>query len=374
MSLPLIQKLIQEEGLEGWLLYDFHGINPTFHKIVGLPKGRHITRKVYYWIPKIGEPQKIVHKIEQHVLDGIPGKLITYARREELEECLTRFSGKVAMEYSVGIPYISFVDGGTIDFLRGLNKVEIVSSGTLLQKLLSTLDEVAIKSHLEAAEILDKVVEEAFLLIQKNLPYEKDVSDFILKRFEEEGCVTDHAPIVAKGPNSANPHYALKGRGDKFERGDFILIDLWCKKNRTGAIYADITRVGMLGVPTPKIQAAFDAVREAQKIAALHVKIGARGADIDTAARNSLEQKGYGNFILHRLGHSIDTNLHGHGANLDSFESLDTRLLIPNTCYSIEPALYFPGEFGLRLEHDILLTKEGLQITGFPQEELRILT
>ncbi len=373
MSLPLIQKLIQEEGLEGWLLYDFHGINPTFYKIVGLPEGRHITRKVYYWIPKIGEPQKIVHKIETHVLDGIPGKLVTYAKREELEGILAGFSGKVAMEYSIEIPYISFVDGGTMDFLRGLNKMEIVSSGTLLQKLLSTLDDAGIKSHLEAAEILDKVAGEAFLFIQKNLPYERDVTDFILKRFEEEGCITDHAPIVAKGPNSANPHYAIQGRGDKFERGDFILIDLWCKKKGAGSIFADITRVGMLGPPAPKIETAFNAVRQAQKIAVQHIKIGARGADIDTAARNSLEQKGYGNYILHRLGHSIDTHLHGHGANLDSFESLDTRLLIPNTCYSIEPALYFPGEFGLRLEHDILLTKDGLLITGAPQETIFLL-
>jgi Xaa-Pro aminopeptidase len=373
MSIPLIQKYLLQEGLDGWLLYDFHGINPIFHKILALPSNRHITRKVYYWIPQKGECVKIVHKIEAHALDGVDGKLKTYAKREELERLLLEIRGRVAMEYAKDIPYISFVDGGTIDYLRGFNEMEIVSSGTLLQKLLSSLDEEAIKSHLDACQIVDKVVEEAFSFVQKTLPYEKDVSHFILRRFEEEGCVTEHAPIVATGANSANPHYEPKGKGDKIRQGDFVLIDLWCKKKGAHSVYADITRVAVLGEPSKKMKDAFKAVREAQKVALELVKIGARGADVDRAARVFLEEKGYGPYILHRLGHSIDTNLHGSGANFDSFESLDTRLLIPNSCYSVEPALYFPGEFGLRLEHDVLLTESGVQVTGGIQDEIKLL-
>lgn len=371
MSISLIQKLIQEEALDGWLLYDFHGINPIFHKILGLPKDRHITRKVYYWIPEKGVPVKIVHKIEAHVLDGVDGELKTYAKREELERLLLQFRGKVAMEYSKDIPYISFVDAGTIDYLRSLKQMDIVSSGTLLQKLLSSLDEEGIKSHLEACQILGKIVDEAFSFIQKTLPYEKEVSNFILRRFEEEGCMTEHAPIVAKGANSANPHYEPKGKGDKISRGDFVLIDLWCKKKQENAVYGDITRVAILGEPSRKMEEAFNAVREAQKVALKLVKVGATGADVDKAARAYLEEKGYGPYILHRLGHSIDTNLHGSGANFDSFESFDTRILIPNSCYSIEPALYFPGEFGIRLEHDVLLTDQGAEVTGSVQEEIK---
>jgi Xaa-Pro aminopeptidase len=371
MSISLIQKLLLEEKLDGWLLYDFHGINPIFHKIVGLPKDRHVTRKVYYWIPSKGESVKIVHKIEAHVLDGVNGRLETYAKREELEDLLLQMKGKVAMEYSKDIPYISFVDGGTIDYLRSLNHVEIVSSGTLLQKLLSALDEEGIKTHLEACQVLDKVVDEAFTFIQKTLPYEKEVSNFILRRFEEEGYLTEHAPIVAKGANSANPHYEPKGKGDKIQRGDFVLIDLWCKKKKDHAVYGDITRVAILGEPSQKMRDAFEAVRGAQKVALKQVKAGVRGADVDQIARSYLEEKGYSPFILHRLGHSIDANLHGSGANFDSFESFDTRVLIPNTCYSIEPALYFPGEFGLRLEHDVLLTANGTQVTGGVQEEIK---
>lgn len=371
MSIPLIQKYLQEEGLDGWLLYDFHGINPIFHKILALPQNRHITRKVYYWIPQKGECLKIVHKIELHVLDGVDGELKTYAKREELEYLLLQIRGRVAMEYAKDIPYISFVDGGTVDYLRSLDRMEIVSSGTILQKLLSSLSKEGIKSHLEASQIVDKIVDEAFSFVQKTHPFEKDVSNFILRRFEEEGCMTEHAPIVAKGANSANPHYEIKGKGDKINKGDFVLIDLWCKKKGSDSVYADITRVGVLGEPSKKMNEAFNAVREAQKVALELVKVGRRGADIDKAARAYLEEKGYAPFILHRLGHSIDTNLHGRGANLDSFESFDTRVLIPNSCYSIEPALYFPGEFGLRLEHDVLLTDNGVQVTGGVQEEIK---
>ena len=370
MSIPLIQSLLEKEGLDGWLLYDFHGINPTFYNIVGVPTERHITRRVYYWIPKNGTPWKIVHKIEEHVLEGIQGELKCYARREELDAFLSQISGRVAMEYSKEIPYLSFVDGGTIDSLRQMNKIQIVSSGPLLQKMLSVLDEEAIASHLEAARILDQVVSEAFMYIRDLLPFEKEVSEFILKRFKEEGCVTNHSPIVAKGANSANPHYEPRGLGDKIKKGDFVLIDLWCKKDIPNSIYADITRVGMLGQPSQKMQDAFNAVRGAQKIGVAHVKEGVIGADVDTVAREHLEQCGYGKFILHRLGHSIDTNLHGSGANFDSFETFDTRKLLLNTCYSVEPALYFPGEFGIRLEHDVLLTSVGVQVTGGIQDEI----
>ena len=370
MSIPLIQKILQQEGLNGWLLYDFQGINKVFYRILDLPEDLHVTRKVYYWIPVSGAPLKFVHKIEIHILDKLPGELKLYARREELEALLQTISGKVAMETSKEIPYVSFVDAGTINYLSSFNQMEIVSSATLIQKLLSVLNSDGIASHLKAAKILDQIVGEAFQLIKKELPFEKEVSDFIVKRFQEEGCITNHAPIVARGPNSANPHYTPVGKGDKFQRGDFILIDLWCKLNTKDAIYADITRVGCLGEPTRKMKETFNAVREAQNIGVAHIKEGVRGADVDTAARTHLEKMGYSDYVLHRLGHSIDTDLHGRGANLDSFESFDTRKLLLNTCYSIEPALYFPYEFGLRLEFDILLTKDGVQITGGTQDEI----
>ena len=232
---------------------------------------------------------------------------------------------------------------------------------------LATLDAQAIESHLYAADVVDRVVRDAFSFVQEKLPYEKEVQDFILKRFAEEGCETDHGPIVAYGANSANPHYAMEGRGAKCKPDDFVLIDLWCRQ--PGGVFADITRVGSLGKPTEKMQEAFSAVREAQKEGVRNVKVGARGCDVDTAARRVLEKKGFGSYVMHRLGHSIDTELHGSGAHLDSFEACDTRVIIPNTCYSVEPAVYIPGEFGLRLEHDILVT-DRVRVTGGEQNEI----
>jgi Xaa-Pro dipeptidase len=373
MSISLIQEILNEEGLDGWLLYDFHGINPHFRRVLNLPASLHITRRVFYWIPKKGEPIKISHKIEKHVFNGIPGISKLYAKREELEDSLKFLSGKIAMEYSREIPYLSFVDGGTIDFIRGNDLIHIVSSGALIQKLLSTLSSEQIQSHKIAAKFLDKVVMQAFDFIKQKLPHEKEVSDFIVQKMHEDGFITNHSPIVARGSNSANPHYEPKGMGEKFQKGDFILIDLWCKKNEEKAVFADITRVGILGKPTDKMMDVFAVVREAQIIGASQVRVGQIGALADEKARIYLESRGYEGNILHRLGHSIDVDLHGSGANLDSFESYDTRKLIPNTCYSVEPALYFPGEFGIRLEHDILISEQGFEITGGVQEEILVL-
>lgn len=378
MPISLIQRLLEEQNLDGWLFYDFHKSNRLGRAICKIPQDAHISRRIYYWVPKVGNPLKIVHRIEEHVLDFLPGQTLLYGKREELEGILKKIKGKVAMEYSPRIPYISQVDGGTIDYLRFLG-FEIFSSGALLQGFTSTLSEKQIESHKQAAQILDQTVSEAFELIQKKIKAhadlrEGDVVDFILKRFEEHHCITEHSPMVCKGANSANPHYLQKGRGDQIVNGDFILIDLWCKLEGKGNIYADITRVASIGPPSDKMNRAFAAVRSAQKKAVSYISThkNVKGCDVDTLCRNYLEEQGFGSYVLHRTGHNIHTELHGPGANLDSFETLDERVLIQNTCYSVEPALYFPGEFGLRLEHDILVGDK-VDVTGGVQESIMTL-
>lgn len=378
MSIPLIQNLLLEEKLDGWLFYDFEKSNHFMWDVLNIPPKTHITRRVYYWIPAKGEPIKIVHKIEEHVLSHLPGKLLTYGKREELEKLLTRFKGKIAMEYSFQIPYVSKVDGGTIDYLRSLG-IEIISSATLLQKFTSVLDDEQIESHRKAAAILDQIVRDAFefirgRIIERSTPHEGDVVDFILNRFSDFGCVTNHAPIVAKGANSANPHYCPEKRGDPILRQDFVLIDLWCKLRGERSVYADITRVAVGEVATEQMKRAFSVVREAQKKAVEYVEKhkNVRGCDVDTHTRNFLESQGYAEFVYHRTGHNIYTEVHGPGANLDSFETFDQRILLPNSCYSVEPSVYFPGEFGLRLEHDLLIT-DRVEVTGGVQNELQIL-
>ncbi len=374
MSIPLIQAHLQKEGIDGWLFYDFHGKNPLVWEVLGMPPSSHVTRRFFYWIPCRGEPVKIVHKIEMHVLDQLPGKVKSYSRREELGALLkSTVHGVVAMEVSFTLPQLSLVDAGSLAFVKEQG-IEVVSSASLIQKTLSLLTEAQKDAQREAGRILDTIVKEAFAFVDKREKvYEGEVQDFIVKKIAEAGCVTNHPPIVARGANSASPHYSPKGRGDLIAMGDFLLIDLWCKKKGPHGVYGDITRVRASLDCKQKIKEAFFHVREAQKIAVRYIEEHSlpRGADVDTVVRSYLESKGYKDNILHRLGHSIDSELHGRGANLDSFESFDERILLSNTCYSVEPALYFPGEFGLRLEHDILYLGEGrVEVTGGVQDDL----
>ncbi|MBS0585752.1 MAG: aminopeptidase P family protein [Verrucomicrobia bacterium] len=374
MSIQVIQQQLKKEKIDGWLFYDFHGNNHIFREVLKVDPDEHITRRFFYWIPAVGEPVKIVHKIESHILKDLPGKRETYSQREELSRVLKRFIfGRVAMELSFTLPQLSLIDGGTVEFVKEQG-VEIVSSAILIQTSLSILTEAQKESQREAGRILDQIVKEAFSYVkEKKELLEGDVQAFILKRMADFDCETNHPPIVARGPNSALPHYVPKNGGDLITERDFLLLDLWCKKREPNAVYGDITRVSAPKGASQKIYEVFSHVREAQKIAVRYIESHkkVRGADVDTAVRSYLESKGYKENIYHRLGHSIDSELHGRGANLDSFESFEERILLPNTCYSVEPALYFPGEFGLRLEHDILYLGEGrVEITGGVQDKI----
>lgn len=384
MSLPLdqVQALLHQEGLSGWFLYDFHQINPFFSQVLKMPPGAHVTRRLGYWIPAVGEPVKIVHRIEAERLDHLPGRRVMYSGWQEFDEALKLCKGRVAMEYSPDIPAISRVDAGIVDRLRRQG-VEVVSSATLLQQFTSVLDEDQIASHLAAAKVVDSAANSAFNYIESHLTrgkeiFEGEVVRHILSCFEKADCITDHPPIVARGPNSASPHYAPEGDGDRIMPGDLVMIDLWCKEKKPQSIFADITRMGIFGNPTEEMQKAFRAVRRAQK-AAIHFieeawarSVAVCGSDVDDVARSILIEEGFGDYILHRTGHNIHEELHGPGVHLDNLETHDTRVLLPFTCSSMEPAIYIPGKWGIRLEHDFLLFPDRILITGFPQEELII--
>lgn len=373
--LSQVQDVLLQEKLDGWLLCDFSGRNPIFCHVFSIllkKKSPVSTRRIFYWIPREGEPIKIVHKLEQQIFSSIVGRTFLYVSEKELWNLMSQFSGSVAIEYSSELPHVSFVDGGTVDQLRKHSHATLFSSAVVLQKVFSVLDEWAINSHLEAARILDEIAQKVF---QQCLKYhdlfERDLIEFIMDQMAEHNCETKGEPIVASGTNSAYPHYCPVGRGDKIS-SSILLIDLWCKKRDVGSIYADITRVGVGHSPLEKkIQQSFFIVREAQKRSVSYIQerickgTCVRGCDVDQMCCDYLVELGFGSSIFHNLGHSIDSDVHGYGANLSS---LDNRLLLRNTCYSIEPALYFPGEFGLRLEHNILVQKNGVIITGGVQD------
>jgi Xaa-Pro aminopeptidase len=388
-KLTTVQQSISKAGWDGWLLYDFRNTNDLACRFLEIPKGTMQTRRFFYWIPKTGKPMKIVHRIESHVLDHLPGEMSVFSSYEELEkklqETLSKAS-KIAMEYSPynAIPTVSKVDAGTADLIRRFG-VEIESSANLLQHYTSIWTQAQFESHLAASEVLQNAVEKAWKHIAEalktNTPVdEADIQQLILEEFELHNCIADDPPICAVNANSANPHYTPeKGTAQKIQRGDFVLIDTWCKKNTPHSVYADITRVAVISqAPTKRHQEIFDVVKAGRDaaIALLKERRQAKklvmGWEVDQACRDVIIQAGYGEYFTHRTGHNIGERDHGDGANIDNFETKDFRSLLSGTCFSIEPGIYLPGEFGVRLEDDVFLhvDDEGMHITPGLQDKI----
>jgi Xaa-Pro aminopeptidase len=378
------QKYLQ--NLDGWLLYDFHGNNPLARTFLGFTESQMTTRRFFYWIPKKGAPIKLVHAIETHVLDHCPGEKRTYLSWQSLESELKNIlkgSKKIAMEYSPrnAIPYVSRVDGGTIDLVRSFG-IEVVSSADFLPHFTAVLSDQQGQSHIRAGKELDRIVKGAYKWIFDHLDQritEYDVQQKILKDFQEAKLITDHAPIVGVNAHSADPHYEpLEKTASQIKRGDFILIDLWAKEKQEGAVYGDITRVGVAAEkPTIRQEEIFRIVRNAQKAAVELVrsrfasKKRVEGWEVDDAARNVIRAAGYGDYFIHRTGHNIEISLHGSGAHMDNLEMHDVRPILLGTCFSIEPGIYLPNEFGVRLELDVYVHKDGtVEVTGGEQEEI----
>jgi hypothetical protein len=359
-----VQAAIREAGLDGWLLYDFRGLNVLARRVVQIPPDGHQTRRWFYFVPVQGEPRKLVHRIEQGALDHLPGKAQVYLRWQELEAgvgSLLAGSKKIAMEYVArnANPYVSRVDAGTIELVRSFG-VEIVSSGDLIQAFEATWDDDQWKMHQQVTEV--------------------EVQDRIMKHFADNGLITDHPPIVGQGPHSGDPHYAPSREHDTpIRSGDFVLIDLWAKLNKPRAVYSDLTQVCFVGKDVPEkyvkifniVAAARDAGINCVK-QAFAAKKPLQGWQVDQATRDVIEKAGYGQYFVHRTGHSIGQETHGNGANMDNLETREERRVMPRTCFSIEPGVYLP-EFGVRSEVDVYIGADGtVHVTGgTPQTEIR---
>ncbi len=391
MNLQEIQNQLQFYKIDGWLLYDFHGSNPLALAVMKIPSEVLMTRRCFYFIPAKGVPHKIVHKIESHNLDHLPGEKKSYFSWKEMHHLLGEILKgikTVAMEYSPNqaIPTVSVIDGGLIDLVRGFGP-KIVSSAPFLQTFTCLWTDEQYKLHKEAANVLEEAVTGAWELIKTHLTQDKPINEYqvqqyILEKFQKEGCITEGEPICGVNGNAADPHYIpTKEKSSPIKKGDFILIDLWCKKELEHAVFADITRVGVAASkPTSKQQEIFSLVRKAQKggtdlvIKRYGEGREVKGGEVDAKVRKIIEEGGYGDYFNHRTGHNIHTTNHGPGANLDHIETDDHRPLIPRTCFSVEPGIYLSGEFGVRLEYDLYIHEDGkVEVTLPPQEELVIL-
>ena len=388
MNLPAIQSALREAGLDGWLFYDHHNRDPLGLRILGLPPDGHVTRRWFYLIPAAGEPRKLVHRIEAGRLDSLPGEAVRYSSWQELEQRLQAMlagSTRLAMQYSPrnAIMYVAMVDAGTVELLRGMGK-EIVSSADLVSQFEAVLTEAQLESHLEAGRRVDRVLAGAWeeisrLVRESGGTDELSMVEWIERAFTAAGLVWEHRPNVSAGPNSADSHYEPTAAGSRaIRQGDFVLIDLWAKlADVPGSIFYDITWTGVVGrEPTEREQFVFTTVREARD-AAVHAVQAAYAAgrpiagwEADDAARTTIHAAGLGDFFTHRTGHNIAAELHGSGAHLDNLETHDERLLLPNTCFSVEPGLYFPGEFGVRSEVNMITRGGRPEVTGRFQTEL----
>jgi Xaa-Pro aminopeptidase len=377
------QALRATAGLDGWLFYDFRHSDPLAYRVLKIDPARHVTRRWYYWIPAQGTPVKLLHKIEPHTLDGLPGDSRLYAGWEEQHRKLRALlagAKRMAMQYSPlnAVPYISRVDAGTIELIRSFG-VEIVTSADLVQRFEAVWDDRQLASHKYAAAKLRRIVDEAFAHVRRRVTTpasltEYDLQQFILARIRAHKLTTATPPIAAVNAHSADPHYSPAAKGSKrIKKGDLVLIDLWAKKPDAGSVYADITWTGFVGTDIPARQReVFAIVRDARDAALNFVREQVLsgqfpcGSEVDDACRTVIRKAGYGDRFIHRTGHSIGEEVHGNGANIDNLETKDGRRLMPRTCFSIEPGIYLPGEFGIRSELDVYVSESGAHVFGQP--------
>jgi len=390
MNLDAIQKALREAGTDGWLFFDFHHRDLMAYKILGLSTEGLTTRRWFYFIPAQGEPVKLSHKVEAGKLESLPGEQRYYLAWTELHENLQRIVGPhktIAMQYSPmnNIPYVSVADAGTVELIRSFGP-EVVSSADLVQQFEAVTDEAGFQSHLETGDIVQGIKNEAFNLLDRALRQsgpitEHDVAQFILTRFEEEGLTADGAtPIVGFNDHPADPHFEPTAQNaHTLHHGDTVLIDLWARRKNPPCVYYDVTWCGFAGQEPPaqyvEIWTAVCGARDAAlEFVRERFKTGepTHGYEVDDVARHVVREAGYGEYFLHRTGHSIGTDdVHGNGVNIDNLETRDDRMLVPGICFSIEPGIYLAGKMAVRTEIDVFIKPDGeVEVCGPIQKDL----
>ncbi len=387
MDLGQVQAALQAAGLDGWLFYDHHMRDPLAYRILGLGTPTLVSRRWWYFVPAQGKPKKLVHRIEAGRLDALPGNKAEYSTWQEMEAgvmAMLAGSTTLAMQYSPrnAVMYVGLVDAGTIEMLREMGKT-IVSSADLVSRFEAVLTPAQIASHGVAQRAIDAILAECWLEMGRRVrgdgTDEFAMVEYLQQAMRREGLEWEHGPNVSVGPNAADSHYDATAESSRaIERGSFVLIDIWAKVAADPeSVWYDITWTGVVDrEPTEREQQVFEAVRDGRDaaIALVEARFAAgepiAGWEPDRAAREVIVARGLGEWFTHRTGHNIGTVLHGAGAHLDDFESHDERRILPMTCFSVEPGVYLPGEFGVRSEVDMMTSQTGAVVTGRVQREL----
>ncbi|HEV2583953.1 MAG TPA: M24 family metallopeptidase [Ktedonobacteraceae bacterium] len=388
MNLTEIQQALQSERLDGWLFYDFRKSNPIAFQVLSLPLDGFFSRRWFYYIPARGEPTRLVSSVESHVLDKLTGARLVFRTWQELQAHLGSIlsqAKRVAMEYSPmnAIPYLSRVDAGTIELVRACG-VEVVSSADLAQRFGAQLSQAQMESHREAGRRLVAAKDTLFSAIGRDLREGIEIDEYsTLQRFaaliEQAGLVVEQGlPHVAINANASNPHYEPSAaHHSPIRRGDLVLFDFWASLPGSDSIIADYTWMAFAGTreEIPARQREVFAIVSRARDAAIDFARGrmaagerVEGHEVDDAARRVIADAGYGDYFIHRTGHSIGRVVHADGANMDNYETRDERTLLPSTCCSIEPGIYLP-EFGIRSEVNMLIHERDVEVTGVPAQQ-----
>lgn len=385
MNVSAIQAALRERNIDAWLFYDHHHRDPIAYSVLGLSADSMVTRRWFYLLPAVGEPVKLVHKIEAGQLDSLPGSKLQYAGWQQLFAQLKTMLAShrdVAMQYSPNnlIFLVSLVDGGTLELIRGFGK-NVVSSADLVAQFEATWTEEQIETHFRARDAIDAITAAAFEEIGRRVrgagADEYGIQQWFLEAFRRENLVTEDAPIVAVNAHAGDPHYGPRAeQSAPIHEGDFVLLDVWAKKNTPQAVYYDITWTGFVGhPPSDRMREVFEVVRQARDLGVETVQAAVAsgraiaGWEVDRAVRDRIAQAGYGECFIHRTGHSIGTHVHANGANMDDLEIHDDRRILSNSCFSIEPGIYLP-EFGVRSEVNVLVRAKSAVVTGKIQREI----
>jgi Xaa-Pro dipeptidase len=381
MNLEAIQAALREQSLDGWLFYDHHHRDPIAYRILGLSDSLHVSRRWYYLIPAQGEPRKLTHRVESGKLASLPGTGHLYSSWQELENGLRTMLEpyqKLAMQYSPrnAIMYVSMVDAGTVEVLREMGKT-IVSSADLVSRFEAVLTAEQIASHYQAQKSIDEIVSEAWKYIAASPRSEYRVMVWLREAMRRAGIADGYGPNVSVNENSSDSHYEPTAASSRqIKQGDFLLIDIWGRMDRPESCFYDITWTGVVGrEPTDREHQVFSLVAQARDAAIKTVQNAftagrpIAGWEADDAARTVIRNAGFADYFTHRTGHSISYETHGNGANLDNLETHDERLILPHTCFSVEPGIYLP-EFGVRSEVNMLTEPGRATVTGLIQTEL----
>jgi len=373
VDLPALQSALRERGLDGWLIYDFHHLNPVAGRVLGV--GGMGTRRLFVWLPAAGRPVAVAHRIELQPLDGFPGEIRQYSAWQELHEHLGAVvrGKRVAMETSAddAVPYLDRVPAGVLQLIERLGG-RVEESADLVTLFSARWSPAELADHRVAAEALAEIAVTTLKEVVREAGRAREVAvrTRVLERMARAGLVTNEPPIVAFQANAANPHYEpMEGSDALLAPNQVVLLDLWGGRSLT-TVFADQTWMGFAGSSVPdEVRKVWTIVRDARDAAVARLRAASAagdrvsGAQLDAAARSHIAAHGYGEHFVHRTGHSIDVELHGSGPHLDGFETHDNRLILPGVGFSVEPGIYLKGRFGVRSEVNVVLHDAGPEVT-----------